>query len=172
MVSFYTICHLVFISKFKLKLSYTKQWFWKFPKQVSIFDLWPSFKPQLKVTCIRKVSLKTRKKWNIFFQPVRQKWVMTIFGFYFTYFMTRNRHRWSHEYVTHNVDFWASPPILLQKMVCVAPLISSLIIRPNILTKTETNSHGENIITSLSRWLLCALVLFLKSQNRTVELVH
>ena len=39
MVSFYIICHLVFISVVKWKLSGAKHGFWKFPKTISIIDL-------------------------------------------------------------------------------------------------------------------------------------
>ena len=127
MVSFYTICYLVFISEVKLKVSCAKHGFWKSPKTVSILNLWRSFKPKQKtiLECIRKMSRKPDIMAMFVSTLYDKNWPSHCNLKNSTYFLTWWRHRWRHGCVTHNLHNEVSPPIFPQNIVCVAPVLHS-----------------------------------------------
>ena len=83
------------------------------------------------------------------------------------------RYRWRHEYVTHNLHNYPSPPILLQNIVCVASVSNTQLNRPDKhrdnhtntkkplthRTKTLSPRHGPQYITlrSTSTWTVSTL---------------
>ena len=146
MVSFFTICHPVFIPEVKLKL---KHGCWKFTKTVSIFDLGQSFKlkPKLKLECVKKMPREPQiMTIHVFVSTLYNKNWSSFSSFEdLTYFLTWWCYRWCHGYVTHNLHSQLPPPIILQNIVRVAPVLHRAIVWTNMVT----NTLHENIITSL-----------------------
>ena len=101
MLTRHATCHLLFISEVKLKLSCARHGFWKFPKTVSICDLWWFFNPTLE--CVEWCPVSYRIWPYLFLRcTIKTERVMALSRFDLL-ILTWWRHQWRHVYVTNNL---------------------------------------------------------------------
>ena len=115
------------------------------------FDIWPwqsfKLKPKLKLECVKKMPRESQiMTIHVFVSTLYDKNWSSYSSFEdLTYFLTWWCYRWCHGYVTHNLHSQLPPPIFLQNIVRVAPVLHRAILWTNIVT----NTLHENMITSL-----------------------
>ena len=111
MVSFYITCQLFFISEVQFKLSCTQHGFWRFPKMLSILNLWS----KTKIEFVRK-CLGATYRVNICFHAVRWKWwlmAISTFGLFLSWWCRQRRH----ECMRHNLYNYTFPTIYVKYIV-------------------------------------------------------
>ena len=140
-VSFCTICQLVFISEVKLKVPYAKHRFWRLLKTVSIFDLWRSFKPKRKprIKGVKRCTVSHRYDNICFTLCDKTDWVMANYKIWpaFWHGGVINDFK-SLQHITCTTRH---SPIFLQNITDVAPVIHNWTARANIVTNKQTQTH-------------------------------